>query len=106
MRLDFALNAQLQESMRSHAGDQMRNIAEPIFVAPHVTTRLEAELEAAHTLIGVIARAEMRIHDRLTDFVDEVEASQVADDDSHCCCCAAIICAARATAKFRLVWAE
>jgi hypothetical protein len=56
-----------------------------------VPARLQAELEAPNALIGVIARTEMGVHHRFTDFFDKVEARQMVDDDSHCCCCAAMI---------------
>ena len=91
VRVDLALGAHLQERVRPHVGQQVGDVAEAIFVAPHVARRFESQREALDALVGVVARTEMRVHDRFADLVAELQAGDVRDGDPHCCCCAAMI---------------
>jgi hypothetical protein len=64
---------------------QVGGVGKSVSVTLDVTGRFEAELEALYTLIGVIARTEVRVHDGLHHLLGEVEPGEVRDGDSHCC---------------------
>jgi hypothetical protein len=85
MGIDFALGAHLQERMWTHTGEQMRCVPEPVFISADVPSWLQTELKAAYALVGIISRAQVRIHHGFADLVHEIEAGQMRDRNSHCC---------------------
>jgi hypothetical protein len=66
-------------------GEQVGGVGKAVAVAAHVTGGFETDFETLHILIGVIVRAEVRIHDGLHHLGGKIETGDVRDGNSHCC---------------------